>query len=129
MMALVKPVMAILKPLSTPQRWLLSVALYTAPLVGALWLLAARTGLDLQGPILLIVGIGGLIVAYLMLGWHVQTNQGYRGVRDAAEHLSAGDLEFRSEKGQRGLVWNLAYQLNELGAKLAQVFDAMRASA
>jgi methyl-accepting chemotaxis protein len=129
MMALVKPVMAILRPLSTPQRWLLSVALYTAPLVGALWLLVARTGVEMAGPIALFVGIGGLIVGYLMLGWHVQTNEGYRGVRDAAEHLSAGDLEFRSEKGQRGLVWNLAYQLNDLGAKLAQIFDAMRASA
>jgi methyl-accepting chemotaxis protein len=129
MMALVKPVMAILKPLSTPQRWLLSVVLYSAPLVGALWLLVARTGVDQQESVLLFVGIGGLIVCYLMLGWHVQTNQGYRGVRDAAEHLSAGDLEFRSEEGQRGLVWNLAYQLNGLGAKLAQTFDAMRASA
>jgi methyl-accepting chemotaxis protein len=129
MIALMRPAIAILKPLTTPQRFVLTVVMYSLALAGALWLLVARSGADRYELILLVAGIGWLIIIYLMLGWHVQTKQGYRGVRDAVEHLSAGDLEYRSDKGQRGLVWNLAYQLNGLGAKLAQIFDAMRASA
>jgi methyl-accepting chemotaxis protein len=129
MNGLVKPAMAVLRPLTTPQRFVLTVIIYSLPLAGALWLLAGRAGAGTSTSILLLCALGWLLIGYLMLCWHVQTKEGYRGVNDAVKHLSEGNLRYRSEAGHRGLVWGLAYQLNGLGANLARTFDAMRASA
>ena len=129
MIGFMKPAMALLRPLTTPQRFVLTIIIYSLPLAGALWLLAGRADAGTSAPMLLLSALGWLLIAYLMLCWHVQTKEGYRGVNDAVRHLSEGNLRYRSNAGHRGLVWGLAYQLNGLGAKLARVFDDMRASA
>lgn len=129
MMSFLKPAMALLRPLTTPQRFVLTMIIYSIPLAAALGYFVSHASRGGATAAVLAISAGWLLVAYLMLCWHVQTKEGYRGVNDAVDHLSAGDLEFRSEPGQRGLVWGLAYQLNTLGAKLAQTFNDMQASA
>jgi methyl-accepting chemotaxis protein len=124
-----KPIIAVLRPLTTPQRFILTVVIYSLPLAGALWLLATRADAASATLMLLLCACGWLLIIYLMLCWHVQTKEGYRGVNDAVRHLSEGNLRYRNDAGHRGLVWGLAYQLNGLGANLARVFDDMRASA
>jgi methyl-accepting chemotaxis protein len=66
---------------------------------------------------------------YLVLCWDVQANAGFQSVREAIQRLSTGDLQHRSEGGNRGLVWGLAYKLSDLSANLAAIFAQVQASA
>jgi methyl-accepting chemotaxis protein len=45
------------------------------------------------------------------------------------QRLSEGDLDHRNETGHRGAIWELVYQLNDMSANLARIFERVRSSA
>jgi methyl-accepting chemotaxis protein len=126
---LVAPAVAFMKLFNTPQRFLVMVLAYGLPFAAALYFLLGRPG-EVRGAYFLLLIVCIYILAlYLVLCWHVQVTHGFVNVREAIDRLSKGDLQYRSEKGHRGLVWGLAYQLGELSAELAAIFAQAQASA
>jgi len=129
MKTLIAPAVAFMKLFTTPQRFLVMTLAYSAPLPTALYFLLNRSGEIRDITLLVLIVSGHLFTLYLVLCWHVQVNRGFRNVREVIDRLSKGDLQYRSEKGHRGLVWGLAYQLGDLSANLAAIFAQVQASA
>ncbi len=126
---LVAPAVAFMKLFDTPQRFLVMVLAYSFPFAAALYFLLSEVGGVRNAYILLLSVSIYVFTLYLVLCWHVQVTHGFRNVREAIDRLSKGDLQYRSEKGQRGLVWGLAYQLGDLSAEFAGIFAQVQASA
>jgi methyl-accepting chemotaxis protein len=122
------PAMAVIRALSTPLRFLLTAVLFTMPLAGAFYLIVARSGAS-HAVALGLVAAGSLGALYLLLSWHLQTRSGFVALRGMIDRLSAGGLDYRAEKGRGGLVWALVYQMADLSANLAEIFDQVRGSA
>jgi methyl-accepting chemotaxis protein len=127
---LLAPAVALIRSITTPQRFLVMALLYGLPLAVALWRLFGSAGAADRGYLLPGALTAGLVFGlYLVLCWHVQASGGFRGVYEALERLSGGDLEHRTERVHRGLIWNLAYQLDDTRLGLAQAIGQIRASA
>jgi len=129
MKTLIAPAVAFMKLFTTPQRFSVMTLAYSVPLAAALYFLLSRPGEIRDIHLLALIACGHVFTLYLVLCWHVQVNRGFRNVREVIDRLSKGDLQYRSEKGNRGLVWGLAYQLGDLSANLAAIFAQVQASA
>ena len=126
MKTLIAPAVAFMKLFTTPQRFSVMTLAYSVPLAAALYFLLSRSGEVRDIYLLVLVVCGYLFTLYLVLCWHLQVNRGFRNVREVIDRLTKGDLQYRSEKGHRGLVWGLAYQLGDLSANLAAIFARFR---
>ena len=129
MRTLIAPAAAFMKLFTTPQRFLVMAVAYSVPLAAALYFLLSRPGEVREVHLLIVIVCGHALTLYLLLCWQVQAHSGFRNVTEAIERLSRGDLRYRSEKGNRGLVWNLAYQLGDLSANLSAIFAQVQSSA
>jgi methyl-accepting chemotaxis protein len=124
------PAIELIKVLATPQRFLLMALAYGLPLGAVLAILLWGPGSGGAGWPLIALGAAFVVALYLVLCWHVQTSAGFRGVHEAVERLSRGDLRQSSgERSNRGLIWSLAYQLDDVSVGLAQALGQIRASA
>jgi methyl-accepting chemotaxis protein len=103
--------------------------IYSVPLAAALVLLLGQPGASRHGLGLVAIGVGHLLALYLVLAWYLQARAGYGELRTTIKRLSTGDLEYRSELGHHGHVWTLIYQLNDVSASLAEIFEQVRLSA
>jgi methyl-accepting chemotaxis protein len=128
LMTLAAPAMAGMRLLTTPQRFLLTVVLFSLPLAGAVYLVIERSGTAHSGLALGLAAAAYLAGLYLMLAWHLQTRAGFGGLRALIGGLSAGKLDYRAEKGRGGLVWSLVYQMTDMSANLAETFERVQAS-
>src|SRR5262245_8621948 len=102
---------------------------YSLPLVGVAYLLAVQPAAHRSGLALTLLGAGYALALYLVLAWHFQTDAGYRELFKMTDRLTAGDLNYRSERRHVGRIWSLIYQLNDLSASLAGIFGQVRVGA
>jgi methyl-accepting chemotaxis protein len=124
---LAEPAVAVMRVVSTPQKFLLMVLFYSLPLGGAVYLLVERASVSRLW--LGLIGLSYLFALYMVLSWHAQTKSGFGGLREAISRLSSGDLGYRPEKGRAGQVWALLYQVTDMSASLAVIFRRVRSSA
>jgi methyl-accepting chemotaxis protein-1 (serine sensor receptor) len=129
MRTLIAPAAAFMKLFTTPQRFLVMAVAYSVPLAAASYFLLGRSGEGRAFYLLVPIVSVYVIALYLVLCWHVQAYAGLHNVREAIQRLSKGDLQHRSERGNRGLVWALAYQLGDLSANLGVIFAQVQGSA
>jgi methyl-accepting chemotaxis protein len=123
------PAVALMRFVSTPQKFLLMLLFYSLPLGGAVYLIIERSGAAGKAPALAAIGAAYLFAVYLLLTWHIQTKGGFGNLRKAVHLLRDGDLGFRPERGRSGQVWALLYQVADMSARLAEIFEKVRASA
>jgi methyl-accepting chemotaxis protein len=126
---LAAPAVALMRLVSTPQKFLLMLVFYTVPLAGAVYLLVERSAAAGNALALGAAGLIYLFAAYMLLAWHMQTKGGFGNLRKAVHLLRDGDLGFRPERGKGGQVWALLYQIADMSARLAAIFEKVRASA
>jgi len=126
---LAAPAVALMRLVSTPQKFLLMLVFYTAPLAGAVYLLVERSAAAGNALALGAAGLIYLFAAYMLLAWHMQTRGGFGNLRKAVDLLRDGDLGFRPERGKGGQVWALLYQIADMSARLAGIFEKVRGSA
>jgi methyl-accepting chemotaxis protein len=125
---LAAPAVALMRLVSTPQKFLLMLVFYSVPLAGAVYLIVERSGAAGNALALGAAGAIYLFAAYILLAWHMQTKGGFGNLRKAVHLLRDGDLSFRPERGKGGQVWALLYQIADMSARLAEIFEKVRAS-
>jgi methyl-accepting chemotaxis protein len=126
---LAAPAVALMRFVSTPQKFLLMLVFYSAPLAGAIYLIVERSAAAGNALALGAAGVAYLFAGYMLLAWHMQTKGGFGNLRKAVHLLRDGDLSFRPERGKGGQVWALLYQIADMSARLAQIFEKVRTSA
>ena len=125
---LAAPGVALMRVVTTPQKFLLMVFFYTLPLAGAVYLLFER-GATYNPLAVVFIAVSYALAIYLVAGWHIQTKSGFGGLREAINRLSSGDMGYSPERGRGGQVWKLLYEITDMSASLALIFRQVRASA
>jgi methyl-accepting chemotaxis protein len=123
------PAIELIKVLATPLRFRLMALAYGVPLGAVLAILLWGPGVSGAGWPLIALCVAFVAALYLVLCWHLQASAGFRGVHEAVERLSRGDLRASGDRSNRGLIWSLAYQLDDVSGGLAQALGKIRASA
>jgi methyl-accepting chemotaxis protein len=129
LVVLAAPAMAVIRVLTTPQRFLLTALLFTLPLAVAAYLIVERSGAARHAFALVSMAVGCLAGLYVILSWHIQIKSGFVALRTLIDRLTAGRLDNHAAKGHSGLVWALVYKMIEMGASLAGIFERVRGSA
>jgi methyl-accepting chemotaxis protein len=127
--ALVDPAVTVLKAWDSTHRFLAMAVAYSLPVAGVAYLIAGLPADRRSGLAVGLLGAGYGLALYLMLAWHVQTGTGYRELVKLTGRLTAGDLQYRSERRHIGRVWGLIYQLNDLSGALGETFGQVRVGA
>jgi len=123
------PAIAVINRLSTGQRMLLIAALFTLMLAYVLYVLISVGSAAWNEPAFLLISAGWLLASYQQFGQHLFVKQGFRGLRQAVERLSAGDLEYRSDTGGSGDIGALLSLLKGIRTGLSAVFAQAQSSA
>jgi methyl-accepting chemotaxis protein len=120
--------MAVMRPLTTGQKFGLNAFAYALAFAPVLYLLLSQPAGSQQWLYALII-VSFLAGLYLMLGQYIGVKAGYDGLNATLKRLSGGDLEYRGESVGSGEVWELIRRLNEMSGNLGGIFEQVRASA
>jgi methyl-accepting chemotaxis protein len=124
---LAAPAIAVMRRLTTPVKFTLMAVHFSVPAgIGAYAALQSGEGSD---PVLMAGAAFYALGLYLVLSWHLQTRGGFGGLRDAISRMRRGELGMTPEKGRTGSVWQLYYQVADMSASLAGIFQQVRSSA
>ena len=126
---LLGPGIALMNVLTTPQRVVITAAAFSLPLAAALVWLVEPSGAAWQDPAILFVGGAYLLALYTTIAHHLQIKDGFGNLREAIQHFSTGDLEFRSTGARIGEMGRLIRQIEEMSGNLAGIFRQVRSSA
>jgi methyl-accepting chemotaxis protein len=126
---LMAPGMALMNALTTAQRMVLGVTVFTVATAPLLYLLIVRAGLSWSDTSIVSALIAYAVACYIALGHHLQVKTGFAGLRGAISRFSAGDLEYRDAAARTGEIGELLEQLKEMSAGLAGTFQQVRGSA
>ena len=129
MKILLAPAIAVMNRLTTAQRMLLIATLFAVLLAAALSMLIGQAGVAWSDPLILLMLAGYLLASYQQFGQHLLVKKGFAGLREAVQHLSAGDLEYRGGKINRGEIGSLLAGLKAMSESLSGIFAQIRASA
>ena len=89
--------------------------------------MAGEFGASWSDPTLLAIGAGLLFAWYVTLAHHLQVMSGFASLREAVERFSAGDLEYRDDGASTGEIGMLLEKIEDMSARLAEVFGRVRA--
>ncbi len=126
---LLGPAMAVMNRLSTAQRMLLIASLFTLMLAYVLYVLISVGSAAWNEPSVLLIAGAWLLASYQQFGQHLFVKQGFSGLRQAVERLSAGDLQYGSDTGGSGDIGALLSLLKGIRTGLSAVFAQVQASA
>jgi methyl-accepting chemotaxis protein len=126
---LMEPGIALMRRLSTAQRFLLVTTVFALPLAGALYLLGEGPGIAWDEPVVALIAVGYLLASYQQLGHHLLLKAGFSDMRETVSRLSAGVLEYRSDAADRGELGMYLVQLKDMSASLAEIFEQVRLGA
>jgi methyl-accepting chemotaxis protein len=126
---LMEPGIALMRRLSTAQRFLLVTTIFALPLAVAVYLLGEGPGVAWDEPVVVLIAVGYLLASYQQLGHHLLLKAGFSDMRETVSRLSAGDLEQRSDAADRGELGMYLVQLKDMSASLAEIFEQVRLGA
>jgi methyl-accepting chemotaxis protein len=129
MKLLVAPGLALMNALTTAQRMVLVTVAFSLAIVGVLAQMVHGVGLAWSDPAVIAVLATFALALYGSYGHHLQVKSGFKGLRDAIERFSAGDLGYRSAAAAQGEIGILLGQLKDMSASLAGIFQQVRGSA
>ena len=129
MQMLLRPGRMLLNRLTTGQRMVAVPALFGAAFATTLWLLLSLPGASWSDAPVLIVTAVFLVALYQQAGQYVLVKLGFRELREAVSHLSAGDLEYRGSTTRRGEMRATFSRIQDMSANLAGIFERVRSSA
>jgi len=76
---LMRPGLALMNGLTTPQKMVAAVAAFSVPIVIAVYVLSEQAGVTWQDPAALLIAGGYLLALYSTLGHHFQVATGFSG--------------------------------------------------
>jgi len=126
---LLAPAMAVMNRLSTAQRMLLIAALFSAILAYVLYVLIGGGAAGWNDSVILLSAGVWLLATWQQFAQHLLVKQGFSGLRQAVERLSAGDLEHGSAAGGSGDIGAVLGQLSELRVSLSAILAQAQSSA
>ena len=129
MRTLLAPAMAVMNRLSTAQRMLLIAALFSAILAYVLYVLIDGGAAGWSDSVILLSAGVWLLATWQQLAQHLLVKQGFSGLRQAVERLSAGDLEHGSAAGGSGDIGAVLGQLSKLRVSLSAILAQAQSSA
>jgi methyl-accepting chemotaxis protein len=124
-----EPGIALMRRLSTAQRFVLVTTCLGLPLLGAVYLLGERSATAWSEPVVVLIAVAYVLASYQQLGHHLLLEAGFSDLREAVSRLSAGNLEYRSEAADRGELGSYLVQLKDMSDSLAEIFEQVRLGA
>ena len=129
MKVLLAPAIAVMNRLTTAQRMLLIATLFTLMLAYVLYVLISARSAVWNDPAVLLIAGGWMLASYQQFVQHLFVKQGFSGLRQAVERLSAGDLEYGSDTVGGGDIGAMLSLLKGIRTGLSAVFAQAQASA
>jgi methyl-accepting chemotaxis protein len=126
---LMKPGVALMRALTTPQKFGLTIVVFTVPIAGTAYLLAREQGSPVAWPFAAAMLASWLVASCSVYGHHLQVKSGFGEVCRVVGRLSAGDLEYSVEADRRSEIGILLGLLKQLSVSLSAVFAQVRTSA